>query len=125
MTLLSNEVNQLFTFQISFFVPKPSSTLTVPSMEPLFSTFQPFARLPKELRLQIWRLALPARTIEQTWNNSKLQWEFVAKVPRLFQCVYEVRDVYREIDDVLPFYFCSTLDTIYVRRQCVSGLSLL
>ena len=94
-------------------------------METTLSTFLPFTRLPQELRMKIWRLAL-ARTIEQTWNNSKFQWEFNAEVPSILQAAYEARvacfntespttlRVKGEnlVDNIRPF------DTLYVRREC-------
>jgi 2EXR family len=91
-------------------------------METPLSIFLPFTRLPKELRLKIWYLTLPARTIEQTWNNSKCQWEFDAKVRNVLQ---DAQALYRKFDDVQPFYFCPEVDTIYVPRQCLSAPLLL
>ena len=105
-------------------------------METSFSTFVPFSRLPVELRLKIWRLALPARTIEQTWNNPKRQWEFgvvgfesLSKDAARAWCTgWRTLGAppypYRRIDDVRPFYFCSELDTIYVRHHCLYNLLL-
>jgi hypothetical protein len=100
-------------------------------METPFSTFVPFTRLPVELRLKIWRLALPARTIEQTWNNPKRQWEFkvvgfesLSKNAARAWCT-DWRTLgtlpYRRIDDVRPFYFAE-IDTIYVRHHCLYNL---
>jgi hypothetical protein len=78
-------------------------------------TFPSFRQLPKEIRLHIWFLALPARTIEEVWNNSKLQYEFISiPMPSVLQCCREPRQAFTA---VRPFY-CSELDTIYVRRQC-------
>jgi hypothetical protein len=103
-------------------------------METPLSTFLPFPRLPLELRLKIWRLAL-ARTIELTWNNSKLRWEFDPKVPSVLQAVYEARAAFFDadslrslkygmkdededlVDDIRPFYY-SKFDKLYVRRDC-------
>ena len=105
-------------------------------METFASTFSHFSRLPKELRLRIWYLALPVRTIEQVWDNKKMHWEFATEVPSILQSCYEPRAafirsadsdantlVYLKCIDVRPFYFCK-LDTIYVRRQCWLELPL-
>ena len=104
-------------------------------METPLSIFLPFPRLPQELRLEIWRFALPARTIEHTWNNSEFQWEFDAKVPSVLQTVSEARAAFFNtdsptalkygmkvegenlVDDIRPFYY-SKLDTLYVRHEC-------
>jgi hypothetical protein len=74
-------------------------------METPFSTFRPFARLPKELRMEIWRLALPARTIEHTWDNLKFQWEFDAKVPSVLQAVHEPRAAFFNTDSPTSLKF--------------------
>jgi hypothetical protein len=110
-------------------------------METRLSIFLLFKRLPPELRLKIWRLAL-ARTIELTWNNSKWRWQFDAKVPSCLQTVYEARAAFLntysmidlkygkkfreaevegadEVEDIRPFCY-SKLDTLYVRRECQS-----
>lgn len=99
------------------------------AMETSATTFLYFSLLPKELRLRIWFLALPVRVIEQVWNNKKMRCEFVTEVPSILQSCHEPRAafmrradsdadtlVYRQCNDVRPFYFCK-LDTIYVRRQ--------
>jgi hypothetical protein len=95
------------------FSPSTSSSYSYEKM----STFPSFRRLPKEIRLRIWFLALPARTIEEVWDNSNLQYEFISipkKIPSVLQCCSEPRQA---VAAVQPFY-CSELDTIYVRRQC-------
>jgi hypothetical protein len=105
-------------------------------MENGTSTFPYFPLLPKELRLRIWALALPGPcTIEQVWNQSKAQCEFVRDIPAVLQASSEARIVflrtsdkpvpsssYRCIMDARPFYFCYELDTIYVPRQCLFDL---
>jgi len=86
-------------FREGYFLP------TTSSMENRLPTFQPFPRLPKELLLEIWRFALPSRTIEQQWNNSRFQWEFIGELPAVLQIVHPAA-LCRIIDDgVRPFYF--------------------
>jgi hypothetical protein len=99
-------------------------------MDPTFSLFP---QLSKELRLRIWSLARVPHTVEQVWNNSKTQWEFIRDVPAILHVCSESRTefirkvddpnynalVYRLFEDVRPFYFCFNLDTIYIRRQCM------
>jgi hypothetical protein len=107
-------------------------------MENSTPTFPYFPLLPKELRLKIWGLALPGPcTIEQVWNQSKAQCEFVRGIPAVLHASSEARkeflrtpdepvasSAYRCIMDVRPFCFCYELDTIYVPRQCLFDLHL-
>ncbi|KAH7418707.1 hypothetical protein BKA64DRAFT_655026 [Cadophora sp. MPI-SDFR-AT-0126] len=100
-------------------------------MESTSPTFPQFPRLPKELRLGIWTLALPGPcTIEQVWNHAKVKWEFVRGIPAVLQACSESRTeflrndnvqgvsvVYQCIMDIRPFYICYDLDTIYFQRQ--------
>ena len=107
-------------------------------MENTTPTFPQFPRFPKELRLRIWALALPGPcTIEQIWNQSRVQCEFVRDIPAVLQASSEARTeflgavdnrvapfAYVRIMDVRPFYFCYALDTIYIPRQCLFDLYL-
>ena len=95
----------------------------------------PFLRLPLEVRLGIWCLALPACTVNQVWKPSREEWQFVREIPSILQVCREARKalirglneqdksdlVYRRFEIEGPFYFCTGLDTLYLRRESESS----
>ena len=54
--------------------------------------FRFFSKLPAELRLRIWELAVPgARALSRQWNNRKFQYSLLGPVPAVLHASQEAR----------------------------------
>ena len=54
--------------------------------------FRFFSKLPAELRLRIWELAVPgARSLSRQWNNRKFQYSLLGPVPAVLHASQEAR----------------------------------
>lgn len=101
------------------------STLNLTLEKELTSpTFTPFIRLPSELRLQIWALAIPRRLIKMTRKIRPHRWKIFQTrpaTPTLLQVCHESRTValshYKPLFGFYtsaPIYFNPKLDVLYV-----------
>lgn len=58
--------------------------------------FSNFSKLPAELRLQIWQMALPGSTrVRREWNNSKFRFELRRTPPAVLQACIESRMAFK------------------------------